>query len=101
MLFRSIELRKAGVTNATIKVLLDKKSPSIYPTAKGLFSQAKYPELIDLLRKHIAVNPTDYKSRSLLVLALVKEEDPEEAQRELHAMDRAPSMRQVLAISNR
>ena len=70
-----IELRKAGFTNATIKVLLDKKSPSIYPTAKALFNQAKYPELIDLLKKQIAADSADYKSRSLLVLTLAKQPD--------------------------
>lgn len=78
-----LELRKAGLSNGVIKKLLAAKvnkpesspsiiAPDINLRAQELYRAGKYGEAADYLERNLSTNPSDYKSRAILILSLLK-----------------------------
>jgi hypothetical protein len=95
----TLELKNSGVSNEVLQALLTAKvdrmgpappavGPEINARAQELYKAGKYGELADYLKKNLSANPSDYKSRTFLILSLLKLKDDASANQEFSELKR-------------
>ena len=96
----TLELKNSGVSNEVLQSLLSAKvsrtergasvvGPEINARAQELYRAGKYEDLADYLKKNLSANPSDYKSRTFLILSLLKLKDDASANQEFSELTKS------------
>lgn len=90
----TLELKNTGFSNDVLQALLRASSNSgtrsVQPLqddlVKSLYRSRKFPELADALKASIKTNPSDYKSRTLLIMTLLQMKEKDAAHSEFQEL---------------
>ena len=81
-----IELRKAGIPDDVLKVLLAPARADAVVQARTLYDTGKHREAASALEAHLATSPSDFNAGLLLAASLIKAGALDEAQARLDAL---------------